>query len=418
MTCQKLAQAYSAKWYNVRSSTATDLSETSQAHSRHAEKQERPVNNLTTARISIAQRPEVKVPIDDTATSALDVFGTESNVIDSSKKTTPPPVASQQPRLTSVAKWIGVIALSAAATAGGIWFYLQRTTAVAPGSLTLNTVPPGLEVSLAGKVAGLTPLTLSLPPGDHRVQVTGAGGQPREVAVTLKAGETVVQHLEMAAVPPATPVPTTGSLRIQTEPQRQAVMVDGIDRGISPVTVTSLAAGDHLVVIRGERGTIRRNVTVEPGATLSLVISPTESSAASGGWLTIASPVVLQLKEDGKLIGTTETERLMIPAGEHEIEMANDALGYRTVQRVVVAAGRTTNTRVQVPNGMLSINAQPWAEVWVGGERVGETPIANLSRPIGVHQVVLRHPEFGQRTASITVSLKQTARLGVDMRKP
>ena len=126
-----------------------------------------------------------------------------------------------------------------------------------------------------------------------------------------------------------------------------------------PVTVPSLAAGDHLVVIRGERGTIGRNVTIEPGATLSLVISPTESSTASGGWLTIASPVVLQLKEDGKLIGMMETERLMIPAGEHEIEMANESLGYRTVQRVVVGAGKTTTARVQVPNGMLSINAQP-----------------------------------------------------------
>ena len=195
-------------------------------------------------------------------------------------------------------------------------------------------------------------------------------------------------------------------------------MVDGIDRGFSPITVASLEAGDHLVVIRGERGTIRRNVTVEAGATLSLVMSPTESSAAAGGWLTVSSPVVLQLRENGKLIGTTETERLMIPAGEHQLEMVNEALGYRTVQRVVVTAGKTTDTRVQMPNGLVSINAQPWAEVWVGGERVGETPIANLARPIGVHEVVLRHPEFGQRTASITVSLKQTARLGVDMRKP
>ena len=127
-----------------------------------------------------------------------------------------------------------MIALSAAATAGGIWLYLQRATTVAPGSLTLNTVPPGLEVSLGGKLAGVTPLTLSLPAGDHRVLVAGAGGQQREVAVTLKAGETVVQHLEMAAVPAAAPMATTGSLRIQTEPQRQAVMVDGIDRGISP----------------------------------------------------------------------------------------------------------------------------------------------------------------------------------------
>jgi hypothetical protein len=54
----------------------------------------------------------------------------------------------------------------------------------------------------------------------------------------------------------------------------------------------------------------------------------------------------------------------------------------------------------------------------VGGERIGETPIANLTRPIGTHEVLLRHPQFGERKARLTVSLKQPARLGVDMRTP
>ena len=65
----------------------------------------------------------------------------------------------------------------------------------------------------------------------------------------------------------------------------------------------------------------------------------------------------------------------------------------------------------------MNINAQPWAEVWVDGQRIGETPIGNLSRPVGPHEVVLRHPEFGERRETVIVTLKQPARLGVDMRK-
>ena len=382
------------------------------------------MTNLKPARFSVAQRPEPVekgiATLDHKATAALEMFGTESGRGDTAKREADkrqPLAALSQRRVLSVAKWIGVIALSAGATAGGIWAYAQRPGPIAAGSFTLNTTPSGLQVAVAGKPAGLTPLTLTLPAGDHRVVVSG-GGQQRELAVTLKAGETVVQNLEMAPALAAV-LPTTGSLRVQTDPLRQAVMVDGIDRGFSPVTVASLAAGQHLVVIRGQRGAVRRTVTVEAGTTVSLVVSPGESAAGtSAGWLTVTSPILLQLKEQGKLIGSTETERLMLPPGDHEIEMVNDALGYRTVRRVTVAAGKTTAARVQVPTGMLSINAVPWAEVWIGGERIGETPIGNLSRPIGVHEVILRHPEFGQQTASVTVSLKQTARLGVDMRKP
>jgi hypothetical protein len=108
----------------------------------------------------------------------------------------------------------------------------------------------------------------------------------------------------------------------------------------------------------------------------------------------------------------------MLPAGDHDIEMTNDALGFRATRRITVAADRTTAVSVAVPDGVVNINALPWAEVWVDGERVGETPIANLSRPIGSHEVVLRHPQFGERRARVTVSLKETARLGVDMRVP
>jgi len=173
------------------------------------------------------------------------------------------------------------------------------------------------------------------------------------------------------------------------------------------------------VVVRGSRGEVRRTVSVESGETVSLVLSPVQAaSAVTAGWLTVDSPVLLQLKENGKVLGTTESERLMLPAGDHELEMTNAALGFRATRRVNVAADQTTTLRVDVPNGTLSINALPWAEVWVGGERVGQTPLANLSRPIGTYEVILRHPQLGERKTTVTVSTTQSARLGVDMRAP
>ena len=48
----------------------------------------------------------------------------------------------------------------------------------------------------------------------------------------------------------------------------------------------------------------------------------------------------------------------------------------------------------------MALNAQPWADVWVDGERVGETPIGNVAVPIGPHEVVFRHPQLGEQVVS------------------
>jgi hypothetical protein len=310
--------------------------------------------------------------------------------------------------------WVAGIALLAVGAGG--WAYQRTPATPLPGSLTVQTTPPGLQVSIAGKPVGTTPVTVSLPAGEYRVALAAADGRQRDFAVTLAAGGSVVRDIEMA--PAAAAVDVTGALRVDTEPNRQMVMVDGVERGFSPITVPALTPGEHLVVVRTQGGNLRRTITVREGETVSLVVSGTDAPTLRAGWVTFASPIPLELRENGRVIGTSAVDRLILPAGEHEIEMINDALGFRATRRVAVSADRATAVPVEVPSGTVSINALPWAEVWLGGERIGETPIANLSRPIGSYDVVLRHPQLGERKARVTVSAKQTARLGVDMRTP
>lgn len=351
----------------------------------------------------------------------LDGFVSESHVpltVALSRALTAPR-GLRHPRVRSAAKWIGVVAATVATTLSGLWAYQQRAVPPTPGALTLQSTPPGLQVSIAGRAVGATPLALSLPAGQYDVVLTAPDGRSRQLSVTLGAGGSVTQHVEMGATSAPAAIATTGALRVETDPPGQLVLVDGVRAGTSPVTVTSLTTGRHAVVVRGSRGEVRRTVSVESGETVSLVLSPVQAATAvTAGWLTVASPVLLQLKENGKVVGTTESERLMLPAGDHELEMSNAALGFSATRRVNVVADQTTTLRVDVPNGTLSINALPWAEVWVGGERVGQTPLANLSRPIGTHEVILRHPQLGERKTTVTVSATQAARLGVDMRAP
>ena len=140
-------------------------------------------------------------------------------------------------------------------------------------------------------------------------------------------------------------------------------------------------------------------------------------TAPQSGWISVSSPVDVQLFENGRLLGSSLTDRIMVPSGTHQVEVVNETLGYRMTRSVQVTAGKVASLAVKLPMGSVAINAVPWAEVWMDGNRVGETPIGNLPATIGSHEIVFRNPELGEKLQVVTVTLTTPARLSVDMRK-
>jgi hypothetical protein len=64
-----------------------------------------------------------------------------------------------------------------------------------------------------------------------------------------------------------------------------------------------------------------------------------------------------------------------------------------------------------VPGGRVSINAVPWAQVWIDGKQVGETPIAHFPMSAGEHEVIFRHPELGEHRETLVVQSGGEARI-------
>jgi hypothetical protein len=81
----------------------------------------------------------------------------------------------------------------------------------------------------------------------------------------------------------------------------------------------------------------------------------------------------------------------------------NTAVGFRTQQTVTIKAGQIVALTVTPPPGRLSINASPWAQVSIDGNPVGETPLANVTAPVGEHEVTFRHPQLGERRETVLV---------------
>ena len=99
------------------------------------------------------------------------------------------------------------------------------------------------------------------------------------------------------------------------------------------------------------------------------------------------------------------------------MDLVNETLGYRMTRNVQVTPGKVAVVAIKLPMGSMAINAIPWAEVWVDGNRIGDTPIGNQPATIGNHEIVFRNPELGEKTQTVTVTIAVPARLSVDMRK-
>jgi hypothetical protein len=184
------------------------------------------------------------------------------------------------------------------------------------------------------------------------------------------------------------------------------------------LTVDGLLPGDHEVILETADASARHVVSVQAGGTASLVapVAATASAGPVSGWLRIRAPFTLEIREGGRVIGTTDTDRIMVAAGRHELQLVNEALGYSATRVITVQPGKVSSLAAELPSGTVNLNASPWAEVWIDGQRVGETPIGNLSVPIGQHEIIFRHPQFGEKRHAISVTLSAPVRLSVDMR--
>jgi hypothetical protein len=323
-------------------------------------------------------------------------------------------VAARHPlsRVKLAAAAVLLIGMTSAITLAALRHMAAPVAADGMGTLVVQTNPSGASVEVDGQPRGVTPLSLELSPGRHTVKLANEGNI-RSMPITILAGGQVSQLIEL---PRASSL--LGELQVRTEPAGAQVSVDGHMYGRSPLTVEGLAPGAHSVVLENDLGSITQDVKIEAGTTASLVVPMgAPKNAPLSGWISVNAPTQLQIFEDGRLLGSSQSDRIMVSVGRHELLMVNEAIGYSQAQVVNVTPGRVTPVKPRWPNGSMSFNAIPWAEVWIDGQQVGETPLGNVSVPIGSHEVLFRHPDLGEKHVRSVVTLAAPAKVSVDMRQ-
>lgn len=124
----------------------------------------------------------------------------------------------------------------------------SRRTTIGAGRIVVRSVPAGALVTLDGRHAGETPMTLTdLPYGTHTLVVARPGYVPRTERVTLSAGQPARQ-LTLDLVPGVDAGRAQlGSVYVDSRPRGARVSIDGRLVGATPIGVPELAIGSHSI---------------------------------------------------------------------------------------------------------------------------------------------------------------------------
>ena len=263
-------------------------------------------------------------------------------------------------------------------------------------------------------------------PFGHQAERRSAGGFPKKLAIAVmlvmvaavaggrymmtrdrKAAADATEAAEAAVTPrpelsaqpkgAAAPAVSTGTLTIESIPTGAKVLLNGTDVGTTPLKLEGLQQGRHNVTLITDSVTVKKTVKVEAGKTVALDVP------VFSGWIAIFAPIVLDVAEGSKGLGSTEQGRILLSPGRHVLTVSNRQLGYSSTHTVEIGAGEETPLNL-TPTGHVNLNAVPWAEVFVDGNRVGETPLANLEVPLGTREFVFKHPQHGERRVTSTVT--------------
>jgi hypothetical protein len=139
--------------------------------------------------------------------------------------------------------WNGQVTVTKGSTST-ITAYL---TPVPTGSIKVNSAPSGASIFLDGSttVKGTTNTTLNgISAGTHTVKLTRSGYADWTGTVNVTQGKTST----ITAV--LNRVITNGQIHVISTPSGGSLSIDGISKGITPVTVTNVNPGTRQVTVR------------------------------------------------------------------------------------------------------------------------------------------------------------------------
>ena len=288
------------------------------------------------------------------------------------------------------------------------------------GLLLVKTKPAGATVTCRGSSLGVTPLLVTtLPCGPaYTLELSLNGYQRKRVDVRMTDRTPRVCEEELTL--------DSGILYCTTEPAGAHVLVNGIERGVTPVEVMVPRGGAVLTFRKEGFKDVEQSVGMSAGERRNLALTLDGRPAR----LTVVTePDKAKVYVDGKFQGLSPATAESVAAGAHEIrvELSGHAPVTRTVQ--VANGGDTTETfKLESVLGRIEVvTTPPGAKISVDGKAVGTTRpqgdsavsqvllVENVSA--GEHAVLAHLDGYFDQSLKVTVRAKETKQLPFTLRR-
>ncbi|MFL5351422.1 TonB-dependent receptor domain-containing protein [Archangium sp.] len=201
----------------------------------------------------------------------------------------------------------------------------------------VTTVPPGAEVLVDREdlgIRGLSPQTLALTPGHHKVMVRKDGYRPAEESIQVARGRSVSQEFNLELI--------IGEVKLSGTPRGAEVREspDGPVVGLVPDTLR-FTPGRHVLHVRAPGyNPAQFLVDVPADGSVPLQVTLRRQEQPTGRLIVTANRDNATVRVDGEPAGFTPTV-LTLTAGEHTLEVeSRDVRPMR--QQVTVAADHET----------------------------------------------------------------------------
>jgi hypothetical protein len=153
----------------------------------------------------------------------------------------------------------------------------------------------------------------------------------------------------------------------------------------------------------------------EPAVASAAPKAATRTESGPGS-VTFFSRVPLEIYAGGRRVGSTDDGQIALPRGRHTVEFVSTRLNYRGEATIDVRAGVVNTHNVFLPAGMLQLETEPGAEVTIEGQVAGVAPLDAMPVQLGTREVVVRHPELGERRGTVEVRFGEVTTLRIPLR--
>jgi hypothetical protein len=293
------------------------------------------------------------------------------------------------PRLMKLAG----VGVAAAALIGAAFGARALLTNDEPGTVTIVTKPTDAEVIVNGRPiesGKSSPFTVQdLAPGqEHSIVVRKTGYAEQTHHFELEGGEVkALPNVEL------TPLRLDTGFTLSSVPEGASIYVDDVKlAATTPSRITDLKPGLH--VIRLELGDgyqpWETQVALASGQVIEL---PTARLVGGGG--TRASNKVAAAPSSPRSSGSSSS-RSSRRSSDRSSRTSRTAAPVQTASAPVrFAPVPASQPKVSGAQGTLRLNSRPWAQVFVDGRMVGNTPVMNMPLSAGSHSIKLVNPQLG-----------------------